>query len=287
MTGAKRLAVLGATVFAAAVAATSGSAGSVTISTIPSWNGATGLGPFGKPLFGNFGETVTVPSNMSTLTGFGFELVLSSLMTFRGEVYAWDGTKATGPNLWQSGPTTASGFAYQLVSFNANAKVTPGEQLVLFLSVTPDYGANPALSGNLGAITLDAYVGGEPVILDDGGLTSAWTSTSWLNVPADDLAFTASFAASEAIASPRGGYCAVIGNTWADGTSIAPGTFLNLERGQASTDPEYKGATPAAYFQGIGITCDSPPAGYTDTGTKVNGGGATASDAIYEYWAKS
>jgi hypothetical protein len=38
------------------------------------------------------------------------------------------------------------------------------------------------------------------------------------------------------------------------------GVFLNLLLGQPSYDPLYKGATPAFYVDGVGITCD-PPSG--------------------------
>ncbi|HEX5449011.1 MAG TPA: hypothetical protein VFW85_03035 [Gaiellaceae bacterium] len=87
--------------------------------------------------------------------------------------------------------------------------------------------------------------------------------------------------------SSRGGYCSVAGDTWADGSAIPAGTFLNLDIGQASSDARFKGATPAAYFQGAGITCDNPPTGYMDTGTKVNSGGVVSVDGLYEYWSKS
>ncbi|HEX5449127.1 MAG TPA: hypothetical protein VFW85_03635 [Gaiellaceae bacterium] len=83
------------------------------------------------------------------------------------------------------------------------------------------------------------------------------------------------------------GYCSAPGDTWSDGTPIPAGTFLNLDQGQPSTDTRFKGAVAAAYFQGIGISCDNPPAGYEDTGSKVDGTGSPGSAAIYEYWAKT
>jgi hypothetical protein len=84
---------------------------------------------------------------------------------------------------------------------------------------------------------------------------------------------------------PRGGYCSATGDTMPDGSAISPGTFLNLEAEQPTTDSHYTGAVPAAYFEGIGITCDNQPVGYEDTGTKVNSAGLAAADALYEYWA--
>jgi hypothetical protein len=142
-------------------------------------------------------------------------------------------------------------------------------------------------SGAWGSQVTDAYAGGEMVFLDDSGDPANWTTTAWTpHVGNVDLAFTASFSSEES-SSPRGGYCAVAGNTTPAGAPIAPGTFLNLELGQASSDPNYKGAVAAAYFQGAGITCDDPPSGFRDTGTKVSEDGTMFGDAIYEYWTKT
>jgi len=70
----------------------------------------------------------------------------------------------------------------------------------------------------------------------------------------------------------RSGYCAVAGNTNENGAAIAPGTFLDLASGQPATDPRYKGALPAVYYQGKGISCDNLP-GYTKTAELVGYGG--------------
>jgi hypothetical protein len=281
-----RLSVLIATAAIAAVVATSGiAAGPVTISTLSSFGGF-GISPFGKPTYASGGQTLVVPNNVSVLTNFALELNLPTTVTFRAEVYAWDGSEATGPALWESAPTvTPTSFVYNLISFSPNVAVTPGQQLVLFVTVSRDYVANPSITGLLG-ITANPYAAGSVVELDDQGDPSLWTTTAWSPSPVYDLAFTATFS-SVVTPSPRGGYCAVAGNTWPDGTAIAPGTFLNLELGQASSDPNYKGAPPSAYFQGIGITCDNPPPGFHDTGTMVSEDGTPFGDAIYEYWTKS
>jgi hypothetical protein len=55
-------------------------------------------------------------------------------------------------------------------------------------------------------------------------------------------------------------YCAVQGNTWADGTAIAPGTALNLLAGQPTSDPLYLGATIGFWVPGLGATCQLTPA---------------------------
>ena len=84
---------------------------------------------------------------------------------------------------------------------------------------------------------------------------------------------------------PYAGYCSAAGNTWADGTPITPGTFLYLIYQQPATDSHYTGATPAIYVKGTGITCDPPPAGYTQQG--YAGNDLSVPDGLYPYYAPS
>jgi len=98
---------------------------------------------------------------------------------------------------------------------------------------------------------------------------------------------------SAAVPQPpgRAGYCAVAGNKNPyTGAAYAPGTFLDLTLGQPDTDDNFKGATTANYYQGIGLSCDPDPGGYKDTGTKVDQTGQLASllaGGIYDYYTKS
>jgi hypothetical protein len=81
----------------------------------------------------------------------------------------------------------------------------------------------------------------------------------------------------------RAGYCSVKGNTFPNGTAIAPGTFLDLQYGQPDWDPHYAGATPAIYIEGKGITCDPPPPGYVDAGLYH---GPDTVPGLYTYWRR-
>ena len=83
----------------------------------------------------------------------------------------------------------------------------------------------------------------------------------------------------------RAGYCSVAGNTTTSGAAIPPGTFLDLGVDQPATDPHFKGATPAYYYQGRGISCDVLP-GYTKTGEMVGYGGH-GDPGGYTYMAKN
>ena len=44
------------------------------------------------------------------------------------------------------------------------------------------------------------------------------------------------------------------------------GRFLDLAMGQPAADDTYKGAAPAIFVQGKGITCDPPPPDYSAAG---------------------
>jgi hypothetical protein len=84
-------------------------------------------------------------------------------------------------------------------------------------------------------------------------------------------------------------YCSAAGNT-VNGVPVPPGTALNLYLGQPGFDLSYKGATPAFFVEGIGATCDPPPAGYTFKGsTYVDGAGQAhgLENAIYPFYAKT
>lgn len=78
---------------------------------------------------------------------------------------------------------------------------------------------------------------------------------------------SSSAGAGQVPAAPaRAGYCSVAGNTSPDGLPIPVGTFLNLLLGQPQVDANVAGAAPAAYVEGLGITCDPPPVGLSFDG---------------------
>jgi hypothetical protein len=82
------------------------------------------------------------------------------------------------------------------------------------------------------------------------------------------------------------GYCAVAGNhNPYTGAAYPAGKFLELELGQPLLDPAYRGAAPAIFVQGVGITCDAPPAGTTDRGKAPESLGVPG--GVYEYWSRT
>jgi hypothetical protein len=116
----------------------------------------------------------------------------------RGELYGWDGTKATS-EVWESKPrdlfVDPDGPPFEEVRFKAKkAKVKPGEQYVIFASVSKDYEeTDPFVTAAWGANLNDVYPGGYAVFLNDTGDESKWTSQTWIAGYDYDFAMIAKF----------------------------------------------------------------------------------------------
>jgi hypothetical protein len=57
---------------------------------------------------------------------------------------------------------------------------------------------------------------------------------------------------------------------------------VNLEQKQVTSDPSYAGVVPAIYVDGKGLTCDAPPAGYTQHG--LAGDDQQVGSGLYPYY---
>jgi hypothetical protein len=168
----------------------------VTIDTTPSWNFPNAVEPFGSPNTATYGEVVTAPG--STLQSFTFYMNQSSF-NFGGYVYAWNGTQATGPQLWASGPmATAGSGTYEAITFNPNVSVTSGSQYVLFASVSDAAYYGGGGRGYWGYIGSNSgYPGTYFVFYNNGNNFSALTTSQWDSTvfwgTGDALAFKAQF----------------------------------------------------------------------------------------------
>jgi hypothetical protein len=175
-----------------------GSSQAWAINTHKSWDGRSYVEPLGCPGATTFGEVITIPSGKTHLGKFHFWWINynTGSMVVRGEVYAWDGSKATGRALYESKPRTISfsdGLSHN-VAFKASlVPVTPGAQYVIFASIDKDYEqcTNGYVVG-LGYIRSDVYSGGMFVFQRNGGVERRWTHRTWKTNPyPGDLAFTA------------------------------------------------------------------------------------------------
>jgi hypothetical protein len=161
------------------------------ISTEGSWNGLNYVFSFGFPITGAYGQTFVGPSQAASLTSFTVLIRnLSASVNFQFYVMAWDGSKATGPILYQSPVTSTAGKAgFDAYTFNPDVPLTPGATYVAFATVvgnTPG-GSGWAIANNL------PYPNGEFVYSYTGTNFSSLTSTPWLALGLD-LAFSATFA---------------------------------------------------------------------------------------------
>jgi hypothetical protein len=169
------------------------------INTIPSWDGVLFGGHFGVPNTATIGQTITIGPGSAVVTSFGFEIGCNAgeieaghcygPVNLRGEIYAWDGTKATGPSLFES-PVMNLAFSssYNLVIFNTGALTLPPGNYVIFATTSRDQvvGVSPLSKSLFGALPdTTAYPGGVNVYLNNGADTSQWTSVAWVQFPWD------------------------------------------------------------------------------------------------------
>lgn len=168
------------------------------IDTTGSWNGSESIAPFGESNTATYGQTFTVTGTDTQLDSFSFYLNDSSnpdAVDFRAYVYAWDGSKASGSQLFESGDlhtTGANGFEL----FNVNTggiNLTSGLQYVAFFSASKLFDGIGGTSV-MGFILNDVYSGGGFFYKNNGSDFSNLTSSSWENFYSNyDTAFTAKF----------------------------------------------------------------------------------------------
>jgi hypothetical protein len=183
-----------------------------TIDTTSAWDGSQFVHPFGRPDTATYGQVFTAPANDTVLDSFTIYLrdvpvppysdpSVSRTITFRGELYAWDGTKATGLSLWESAPRTVTlDETFRPASFlTGGVQLVAGQPYIFFASVSKDYEQNPELAlGAWGYTGGDVYAGGGFFFENNGTDESQWTSRPWetfLLSGWDDLAFRAIFSA--------------------------------------------------------------------------------------------
>lgn len=168
-----------------------------TIDTYPDWTGSYTYA-FGRPETPTYGQVITVPADETDLVRFRFYLshyAGAGQLVLRGEVYAWNGTMATGQAVWEGAPRRIA-FTdqdYHRVGFHVGGiPLAPGAQYVLFASISKDYRrANPAYKLRWASVPDDSYRPGTFVYLSDRGDESRWTSDPWVTDYGPDLAFKA------------------------------------------------------------------------------------------------
>jgi hypothetical protein len=116
-------------------------------------------------------------------------------MTVRAEVYAWDGTKAHGPSLYEKKRTVSypGDRLFHTESFKPSGiSVSPGAQYVLFASTDKNWTQcqnQYPYSLGWGGTGDDAYEGGEAVYQTNGGHKKNWTNRPWETSNGNDFVF--------------------------------------------------------------------------------------------------
>lgn len=186
---------LGLTAYAPTAALASSPDGKGAINTIKSWDGASAVYSFGCPNTTTYGQVITATDRHLKKFTFEFLNQTTGSMDVRGEVYAWDGTKATGSALYESRPRTIAydDFDFHAETFNADGvRVKKGQQYVIFASIDKDFEAcTDGYVLGWGVVDDSVYTGGTFVFQNNTGDESQWTATSW-NTFGFDLAFKAS-----------------------------------------------------------------------------------------------
>jgi len=160
------------------------------------------VGRWGEVGSETIGQTFTVGSD-NRLDNFTFYVTstindeFTDHLVFGAYVMKWDGSKAIGPILFESGHIRTTGnllkWGFEQIDVDTGGlHLDVGGRYVAFFSVT-DYISGP-LSSGWAAYVGEAYANGTFVYIDNGSSFSALTTTPWVtNYPGGDLAFTMSF----------------------------------------------------------------------------------------------
>jgi hypothetical protein len=136
-----------------------------------------------------------------------FPLGGGSTLTFRGEVYAWDGAKPTGPNLWESAALTVtlSSSSKPLPSTRAEYHSSPAsdtscsEHLQGLRTERQDYEQNARTTNRTPAATLAAGAGSKRMCTTAAG----WCSSPRVHVCVPTAAVAAVVAYERATQQPE------------------------------------------------------------------------------------
>jgi hypothetical protein len=195
---AASIVALGVSVFASgALAQTTGKR--TVIDTFGAWDGTTAANPFGcNGATTTYGQVFTVPAHRHHFPKLALKWtdLTTGSFVMRAELYAWDGSKATGSAIYESPAQTFTsgtpGFYDETLKFKG--KLTPGSQYVAFGSIDKDFEQCSTYQVGWALDLSDAYSGGEFVYQNNNGDESQWTSTAWSNFGTGwDAAFKAVF----------------------------------------------------------------------------------------------
>ena len=161
---------------------------------------------FGEPNTATYGQTFTVVAGSTQLNSFTLYLrqLTPQPVSFAAYIYAWDGNKATGPQLYASGPQSTSAVGNtDTFTFNTGAlQLVAGQKYVAFLSATGYFDGVQILASM--PYTGNTYGGGDFVYYNNGNNFGLLTTTNWdcRECGIGDVAFQAVFNSAGQVPEP-------------------------------------------------------------------------------------
>ncbi len=250
-----------------------------SINTIPLWDGSRFISSFGVVNTATYGQRITVAAGATPLTSFSFEIGnCGANVTLRGEVYAWNGSRATGSALYESAPVTISNSsAFQLVSFNTGSLSLPAGQYILFASTSRDQTGAPSSACRWGSVSDTAYTGGEFHFINNGADPNSWTTVTWSTIN-EDLAMQV----TGLIAPPTVSAVDPATGPAAGGTPI---TITGTEFTSATSVTIGGTSVSFTVVNDATITATTPPgtAGAAASVIVTNPAGSNAANSLFQY----
>lgn len=176
-----------------------------------------GLHSFGEPGTATYGQMFTVAGPDTQLDSFSFRFddrlspTAPGTVDFAAYVFAWDGVKVVGPQLYASAQVSSTNNGgtggFELFTFNTGGlNLTAAQQYVAFVSTL--FFFDGVISASFWQFSIgDAYSGGRFVLNPNNSDFGQLTSTAWTDVGVGDLWFRANFSAPV----PEPGTLALIG----------------------------------------------------------------------------
>lgn len=167
-----------------------------TINTIDAWNHTSYVFGLGDPSFATVGQTFVASGDVLTAFTFFLQDTQAGVATaFDVQLLAWNGSRATGDVLFQSGTLTTSGStAGQRFDVSLNEALSAGQQYVIFLS-TSAHQDSMVNNAGLGYVN-NTYAGGNLVYLNNGPNVGGILTSDWIPYSQLDLAFSLQFSSA-------------------------------------------------------------------------------------------
>jgi len=165
------------------------------------------ISSFGEPNTATYGQTFTVGADnrLDSFTFFVNDRQDSDFVDFRAYVYAWDGSKASGSALFQSGnlSTTNNGGAngFEAINiFTGGTQLQSGQQYVAFFSASGLFDGQNGTSSWASVTGASSVAGGGFVYLNNGNNLAMLTTQAWsqnFQCGGCDLSYRMSFNSSD------------------------------------------------------------------------------------------